>query len=143
MTGRVEITMTATDEFGIPSRMGRLHPLPGESDWEAVEAELRERGCGAWRGRTGCDDPASWLALGGGGLLFLTYRAVYGSVDGAMAVLCDRHAGPLWQIARDMPRPLRRAQERDFRDLLRRFGMTDLEDVARLVTLLPLEREGP
>jgi hypothetical protein len=143
MTGRIEITVNEIGELGIPSRIGHLHPRPGEGAWEAAEAELREQGCGAWRGRTACGDPASWLALGGGGLLFLTYRAVYDPAAGAMTVLCDRHAGPLWQIARDMPRPLRRAQERDFRDLLRRFRMTDLEDVARLVTLIPLDREGP
>jgi hypothetical protein len=57
MTSRVEITMTEMGELGIPSRMGRLHPRPGESAWEAVVAELREKGCGGWRGRTACGDP--------------------------------------------------------------------------------------
>jgi hypothetical protein len=132
-----------TSEVGAPSSMYQLVPGTQESRYAAAVAALRERGCGAWRGRTACGEPATWVAFGGVGLYFQTYRTVHSRGSLVLAAFCDRHAGPLWQVTRDMPRPLRRTTERQIQEGLRRLGATNLEGAAREVMILPLDDPEP
>jgi hypothetical protein len=108
-----------------------------------IQEELREQGCGAWRGRTACGDPATWLLLGGAGLHFMVYRDAQFPGSPVVATVCDRHAGLLsQQVVRDMPRSLRKEHERKFRESLKLRGAEKFEQQARIIALTRLDDEA-
>jgi hypothetical protein len=126
-------------ESGVP---GRISTLVGESSFAAAQEMLREQGCGAWRGRTACGDPATWVLLGGPGLYFMVYRSVHHPGSPVIATVCDRHAGILsQQVVRDMPASLRKEHERMFRKHLKLRGVEKFEQQARIIALTRLDDE--
>jgi hypothetical protein len=96
-------------DHGIPSRMYAIHGVP--HDPASLYAIAAEKGCCAWKGRTACGNPPTWMAIGGSWLTFATYRAAH-STEMVIAALCDEHAPT---ITRDMPEPLRQSQMREAR----------------------------
>jgi len=88
--------------------------------------EVRERGCGAWMGRAGCNEPAEVAVVGETQLFFSTFRAVTLEPGVNLVWLCSRHTPDGEDggaIVRDMPRALRRSQERERQKYLRLLGL--------------------
>ena len=74
---------------------------------------LKEKGCGAFVGREGCNADADITVFCGWQLAFMLYRSVHDFPERGLstAILCERHAeSPIV----DMPRAFRREQEREF-----------------------------
>jgi hypothetical protein len=130
-------------ESGVPGRMSTLDVPTTEATVLRLQEELREQGCGAWRGRTACGDPATWVLLGGAGLYFMVYRRIHHPESPVIATVCDRHAGILsQQVVRDMPASLRKEHERMLRKHLQMRGAEKFEQQARIVALTRLDDEA-
>jgi hypothetical protein len=138
MSSRTQIIDRWTSDLGLTSELHEVTRQPGELVLDAVASAMRHEECGAWHGRTGCRNPAAYLAIGGVGLCIMTHRRIIRAGRSTFAYLCHRHAGPLEQITRDMPRPLRRAEERALAKLLAKAGASHLVEEARIVVLTPL-----
>jgi|TARA_R100000049_G_C1877747_1_gene35190 hypothetical protein len=123
----VELIYEGRGPTGIPNRLTRL---TGEmADPGRVIEFLRQRGCGAWRGRKQCAAEVNETVhlSHGSALVFRTYLAAYptflayddvgNAIVGTMAFVCDRHDGE--SLERDMPRSLRRSQQKEYEKFLK------------------------
>lgn len=101
------------EDFGMHhTRVGNGYKQWGGHDLEQAIAFLRARGCGAYVGRAGCNEPDNLYATVVG--LYSTFM-MYRSLDlGSLALvfLCDRHVPPNDPLI-DMPAFLRRQQVRE------------------------------
>ena len=99
---------------------GRIGSVPREQMNE-ISDELMKGGCCAWVGRAACGASAKNVVLGQSGLLFFSYRTIWDAEAWlCMVAGCDRHCpsadggeNVLQTWTRDMPRGLRRSQEKE------------------------------
>lgn len=85
-----------------------------------LRALLERGGCCAWMGRTGCEEPAVMLVMGGPALIFSLYREVH-QPDGLVhAILCMRHFP---DVRRDMDATIRRSQDRELTKAVMAYGI--------------------
>jgi hypothetical protein len=117
----VEVVYDDIGEHGLPSKATAYR---GElADTDRVLDTLRQKGCGAWKGREQCAAPLgkkSAAVLGETKLFFSTYVSAGPMQDlGNMWVVlvCTDHEDV--NLVKDMPRSLRRSQERERQKFLK------------------------
>lgn len=129
------------NDFGMN---GQVLEVVRDSDEDAIETAkqvLLEHGCGAWRGEEGCGAHPRWLAAGGLEFYVLTNRRIIATRGVVLAVLCDRHAGSLQNISRDMSELRRHVEMKELEDLIREAGV---DPRAKIVTGVAFKRlAGP
>tara|TARA_Y100000310_G_C20414245_1_gene683520 strand:+ start:49 stop:435 length:387 start_codon:yes stop_codon:yes gene_type:complete len=121
MTGSLPLREVLDEHIGPHGTISRITKFSGELAEPRVAMDLLEaRGCGAYRGREQCKGPTTGeVYLGQLQLLFMTYVSItvpQWAPTSTVAFVCAEHRPPA-DLMKDMPRALRRDQERQCRKL--------------------------